>query len=178
MLSPPQLLCRRSLPLLHLIDIATDPGQTWPLYGAVRRTMIILNLILGTLVTTIGFWIFQGAASQGLVALWAVTVGGFLWWRVRSITELWAWATLLLGLESFAWPMRVMIQLKGVSETPSQDEMETMLTAVILGLFSAVFWIAFSYGLFKRARGTTLGSTHDTSPARHSSQPAGRKKDR
>ena len=94
--------------------------------------MIILNLILGTLVTTIGFWILQGAASQGIVALWAFTVGGFLWWRVRSITELWAWATLLLGLESFAWPINVMIQLKGVSETPSQDQMETMLMAVVI----------------------------------------------
>lgn len=140
--------------------------------------MIILNLILGTLVTTIGFWILQDAASQGLVALWAVTVGGFLWWRVRSITELWAWATLLLGLESFAWPIQVMIQLKGVSETPSQDEMETMLTAVVLGLFSSVFWVVFSYGLFKRARGTSLGSTSEASPAEHAPQPASRKKDR
>ncbi len=140
--------------------------------------MIILNLILGTLVTTIGFWILQGSASLGLVALWAITVGGFLWWRVGSITELWAWATLLLGLESFAWPIQVMIQLKSVSETPSQDEMETMLTAVILGLFSSVFWIAFAYGLFKRARATTLGSTHDVSPAGDSPQPASRKKNR
>jgi len=140
--------------------------------------MILLNLILGTLVTTIGFWILQSAASLVVVALWAFTVGGFLWWWARSITELWAWATLLLGLESFAWPIQIMIQLKGVSETPSQDEMETMLTAVILGLFSSVFWIAFSYGLFKRAWKATPGSTQDGSPAGDSPQPTSRKKDR
>lgn len=140
--------------------------------------MIILNLILGTLVTTIGFWILQGTASQSVVALWAVTVGAFLWWRVQSITELWAWATLLLGLESFAWPIQVMIQFKAVSETPSQDEMETMLTAVILGLFSSVFWIAFSYGLFKRAWGPFPGLARGASPAGDSPQPASRKKRR
>ena len=138
--------------------------------------MIILNLILGTLVTTIGFWILQGAAAQGIVALWAFTVGGFLWWRVRSITELWAWATLLLGLESFAWPIQVMIQLKGVSETPSQDQMETMLMAVVLGLFSSVFWIAFSYGLFKRTWAGSTDATDHPSQTRHLSPPTVRKK--
>ena len=138
--------------------------------------MIILNLILGTLVTTIGFWILQGAASQGIVVLWAFTVGGFLWWRVRSITELWAWATLLLGLESFAWPIHVMIQLKGVSETPSQDQMEAMLMAVVLGLFSSVFWIAFSYGLFKRTWAASTDATDHPSHTRHVSQPTVRKK--
>ena len=140
--------------------------------------MIILNLILGTLVTTIGFWILQGAASEGIVALWAFTVGGFLWWKVRSITELWAWATLLLGLQSFAWPIQVMIQLKGVSETPSQDQMETMLMAVVLGLFSSVFWIAFSYGLFKRTWAASTDATDHPSPTKPVSQPTVRKKSR
>jgi hypothetical protein len=138
--------------------------------------MIILNLFLGTLVTTIGFWILQGTASEGIVALWAFTVGGFLWWRVRSITELWAWTTLLLGLESFAWPIQVMIQLKGISETPSQDQMESMLLAVVLGLFSSVFWIAFSYGLFKRAWGASTDATDHPAQTGNVSRPAVRKK--
>lgn len=37
--------------------------------------------------------------------------GAFLWLKAESITEIWAWATLLLGLESFAWPVVLMIQL-------------------------------------------------------------------
>jgi hypothetical protein len=44
-----------------------------------------------------------------------------------------------------------MIQLKGPSETLPEAEMGTILSAVVLGLFSSVFWISFSYGLFKRA---------------------------
>jgi hypothetical protein len=30
--------------------------------------------------------------------------------------------------------------------------MGAILSATLMGLFSAVFWIAFSYGLFKRAK--------------------------
>jgi hypothetical protein len=82
----------------------------------------------------------------------------------------------LLGLESFAWPIQVMIQLKGVSETPSQDQMETMLMAVVLGLFSSVFWIAFSYGLFKRTWAASADATGHTSHTRHVTQPTVRKK--
>jgi hypothetical protein len=149
-----------------------------PCYSAVLHKMIFLNLILGVLVTTVGFWILWGDVSQVAVALWAFTVAGFLWWKVRSITELWAWAFLLLGLESFAWPIRLMVQLKGASETPSPNEMETILTAVILGLFSSVFWISFSYGLFKRAGAVSTDRTDHSFQAGKGSQPTVRKKSR
>jgi hypothetical protein len=69
-----------------------------------------------------------------------------------------------------------MIQLKGVSETPSQDQMEAMLMAVVLGLFSSVFWIAFSYGLFKRAWGASTDAMAHSSQAEKVSQPTVRKK--
>lgn len=115
--------------------------------------MIWLNLSLGTLVAAIGFWlIWGGTVSPVVVAGWALTVGLFLWFLARSITELWAWSTLLLGLESFAWPLVLMIQLRGQAESLPESEMGTVLSAVVLGLFSSVFWISFSYGLFKRAR--------------------------
>ncbi|MBX3330750.1 MAG: hypothetical protein KF722_10145 [Nitrospira sp.] len=115
--------------------------------------MIFLNLSLGTLVAAVGFWlIWGGTVSPVIVVGWALTVGLFLWFRTESITELWAWSTLLLGLESFAWPLVLMIQLRGQGESLPESEMGTILSAVVLGLFSAVFWISFSYGLFKRAR--------------------------
>jgi hypothetical protein len=113
--------------------------------------MILLNLFLCVIVTTVGFWILWGAAWPFVVAGWALVVGIFLWWRARSVAELWAWATLGLGLESFIWPILLMTELKHASETPSDEEMGTILSAVVLGLFSSVFWISFSYGLFKRA---------------------------
>jgi hypothetical protein len=30
--------------------------------------------------------------------------------------------------------------------------MGAILSAIVMGLFSAVFWISFAYGLFKRAK--------------------------
>jgi len=115
--------------------------------------MIFLNLALGTIVAAVGFWlIWGGTVSPVIVVGWALIVGLFLWFITESITELWAWSTLLLGLESFAWPLVLMIQLRGGGESLPESEMGTILSAVVLGLFSSVFWISFSYGLFKRAR--------------------------
>ena len=114
--------------------------------------MILLNLFLGILVTAVGFWlIWGGTVAPVIMGGWAVSVGLFLWIITKSITELWAWSTLLLGLESFAWPLVLMIQLRGQAELLPESEMGTILSAVVLGLFSSVFWISFSYGLFKRA---------------------------
>jgi hypothetical protein len=115
--------------------------------------MIFFNLSLGTLVATVGFWLIWGETVPPIIVFgWALTVGLFLWLRTESITELWAWSTLLLGMESFAWPLVLMIQLRGQAESLPESEMGTILSAVVLGLFSSVFWISFSYGLFKRAR--------------------------
>ncbi len=115
--------------------------------------MRFLNLSLGTLVVAIGFWlIWGGSVSPVVVVGWTLSVGLFLWFMTKSITEVWAWTTLLLGLESFAWPLMLMIQLKGQAESPPESEMGTILSAVVLGLFSSVFWISFAYGLFQRAR--------------------------
>jgi len=114
--------------------------------------MIFLNLCLGTLVVVVGFWlIWGGTVSPVLVVGWALIVGLFLWLMTESITGLWAWSTLLLGLESFVWPWVLMVQLRGQAESLPESEMGTILSAVVLGLFSSVFWISFSYGLFQRA---------------------------
>lgn len=141
--------------------------------------MILLNLILGALVTTVGFWILWNAASEFVVAGWALAVSGFLWWKAKSVTEVWAWATLVLGLESFAWPLQRMIQLKNVTETPSHDEMGAMLSDIILGLFFSVFWMSFSYGLFKWAWKTPPDeSVSDTMATKTASRTDRRKKGR
>ena len=138
--------------------------------------MILLNLFLCVLVTTVGFWILWGAAWPLVIAGWALVVGIFLWWRARSVSELWAWATLGLGLESFIWPILLMTQLKRASETPSDEEMGTMLSAVVLGLFSSVFWLSFSYGLFKRAWKASSDSARTIASEKPASRPAKRPK--
>ncbi|MDP3092744.1 MAG: hypothetical protein Q8N04_18870 [Nitrospira sp.] len=125
---------------------------------------MLLNISLGTLVVAIGFWLLWGTLMPGVVALWVGLVGSFLYWKCRTITEIWAWSTLLLGLESLAWPLQLMIQLKSVPAGPSDEEMGTILSAVVLGLFSSVFWMSFSYGLFKRKPETPAPSTTLSTP--------------
>ncbi|MEC4890927.1 MAG: hypothetical protein RI101_12805 [Nitrospira sp.] len=115
------------------------------------QNLIQLNIGLGTLVVAAGFWLLWGAVPTAVMVGWTLLVAGFLLWKGRTITKIWAWSTLLVGLESFAWPLNLMVQLKSATTTPSDEEMGTVLSAVVLGLFAAVFWISFSYGLFKRA---------------------------
>lgn len=112
---------------------------------------MLLNVALATLVTTVGFWLIWSEPASSGVAVWAVAAGGFLWWKARSITEIWAWATLGLGVQSVMWPVQRMIQFHGATEALSDDAMSAILSAVVMGLFSSVFWLSFSYGLFQRA---------------------------
>lgn len=116
--------------------------------------MKLLNLLLGTAVATVGFWLIWGSVSPFIVLGWAFVVGLFLWVKAESISKVWAWSTLLLGLESFVWPIVLMVQLRGTSDMVPESEMGTILSAVVLGLFSSVFWVSFAYGLFNRSRTT------------------------
>jgi hypothetical protein len=114
--------------------------------------MMYINVALGSLVIAIGAWLAaNGLPLYGAVGV-AFAAAALLSWRCRSITQVWAWSTLLLGLECFAWPIATMLQIRSAGGEPSEEEMGAMLSATITGLFSACFWIAFSYGLFKRAK--------------------------
>jgi hypothetical protein len=110
-----------------------------------------LNALLGGLVVAAGAWLAWDSFSPWEVFLVAGGVAGLLIWQGRTIGLVWAWATLLLGLESFAWPIVKMVQVRSTTTEPSDEQMGTILSAVLTGLLSAVFWITFSYGLFKRA---------------------------
>lgn len=138
-------------------------------------SMRLLNCLLGILVAVVGFWLIWGTLAPVVVLVWALVVGIFLWLKAESITEIWAWATLLLGLESFAWPVVLMIQLKGPSESLPEAEMGAILSAVVLGLFASVFWISFPYGLFKRAWRTDQ-PLPDDEPTRTSISPSRNRK--
>lgn len=142
----------RPHPSLH-IDFTASARHTAASMTPATHRIMLLNISLGTAVVAIGFWLLWGTLAPEIIALWVGLVGTFLYWKCRTITEIWAWSTLLLGLESFAWPLQLMIQLKSVPAGPSDEEMGTILSAVVLGLFSSVFWMSFSYGLFKRQTG-------------------------
>jgi hypothetical protein len=120
-----------------------------------------LNALLGSLVVAAGAWLAWGSFSPWGVVLVAGGAAGFLIWQGRTIGLVWAWATLLLGLESLAWPIVTMVQFRSITTEPTDEQLGTMLSASLTGLISAVFWITFSYGFFKRARQPNTVSSID-----------------
>lgn len=110
-----------------------------------------IHALLGSLVVSAGAWLAWDNFSPWGIFLVAVGIAGLLIWRGHTIGLVWAWATLLIGLESLAWPVVTMIQIRSTSTEPTDEQMGTILSAVLTGLFSTVFWVTFSYGLFKRA---------------------------
>ncbi len=111
-----------------------------------------LHAVLGGIVIAIGIVVMWDHA----VLLWALLVGAFaiafLLWKGRSIGAVWAWTTLGLGVESMAWPIVTMVQMRMGGSEPTEEQMGTILNAVIFGLFTSVFWVTFAFGLFKRLK--------------------------
>ena len=120
-----------------------------------------LNALLGSLVVAVGAWLAWDSFSFWGMVLVAGAVVGLLIWQGRTIGLVWAWTTLLIGLESLAWPIVTMVQVRSVTTEPTDDQMGTILSAVLTGLFSAIFWITFSYGLFKRIGQPLVASSPD-----------------
>lgn len=110
------------------------------------------HALLGGLVIAIGVVVMWEQA----VLLWALLIGAiataFLLWKGRNIGAVWAWTTLGLGVESLTWPIVTMVQMRMGGSEPTEAQMETILNAVIFGLFTSVFWVTFAFGLFKRLR--------------------------
>ncbi|MEK7235410.1 MAG: hypothetical protein AAB242_02240 [Nitrospirota bacterium] len=129
-----------------------------------------LNALLGSFVVAAGAWLAWDSFSPWGIFLVACGVAGLLIWQGRTIGLVWAWATLLIGLESLAWPIVTMVQVRSATTEPTDEQMRTILSAVLTGLFSAVFWITFSYGLFKRA-GQPLAASSTDVPVSHPPAP-------
>jgi hypothetical protein len=126
----------------------------------------LVNALLGGLVVAVGVWLASNMVSSFGAGVVLLAATAFLWWRGRTITLIWAWSTLLLGMACFAWPVATMLQIRSAAGEPSNEEMGAILSATLMGLFSAVFWIAFSYGLFKRAKEGKVpnGRSHPPKP--------------
>jgi hypothetical protein len=126
-----------------------------------------LNALLGSLVVAAGAWLAWDSFSPWGIFLVAGSIAGFLIWRGRTIGLVWAWATLLLGLESLAWPIVTMVQVRSITTEPTDEQMETILSAVLTGIISAVFWVTISYGLFRRASEPITASSTDATNIDH-----------
>ena len=138
-----------------------------------------LNALLGSLVVATGAWLAWDSFVLWEIALIAAGAVGFLIWQGRTIGLVWAWVTLLLGVESLAWPIITMVQISSITAEPNDEQLGTILSAVLMGLVSAVFWITFSYGLFKRTGQSMTASSDEATdnhpPALRSDPPRGNK---
>lgn len=108
-----------------------------------------LHAVAGAVVVTVGFWLAVGAVPRELLAAIALGVAGFLVWQGTTLGRLWAWASLLLGLDSLAWPIVTMVRISRAAEQPTDQQMGLILTSVVAGLFASVFWVSFAWGVFR-----------------------------
>ncbi|HVG02740.1 MAG TPA: hypothetical protein VM842_07595, partial [Nitrospira sp.] len=62
---------------------------------------------------------------EQLAPIWVLIFAGgaigFLWWRASSIGAVWAWTTLMLGIESMVWPIVTMIQIRLEGNQPTEE---------------------------------------------------------
>jgi hypothetical protein len=112
-----------------------------------------LNAVLGSLTVTVGLWLLVGALTVPIGIALALGLAILLAWKSPSIGYIWAASTLLLGVESVAWPIMQMADIQKLGPEPQLEELQRIFTAVLFGLFSGVFWMTFAYGIFKRTRG-------------------------
>jgi hypothetical protein len=131
-----------------------------------------LHAVLGAVVVTIGFWLAAGAVPLEMLAAVALGVAGFLAWQGTTLGRIWAWASLLLGLDSLAWPVVTMIRISRVTEQPDDQQMGMILTAVVAGLFASVFWLSFGWGIFRWAKRKELEQAEVTAEAMDRKQSA------
>ncbi len=107
-----------------------------------------LHAVLGAAAVTVGFWLAVGAVPLEMLVAVALGVAGFLAWQGTTLGRVWAWASLLIGLDSLAWPVATMVQVRRIAAEPSDEQMGLILTAVVAGLVSSVFWLSFGWGIF------------------------------
>lgn len=125
---------------------------------------VSINAVLGGIVVTIGLWLLVGALPVIVAVGLALALAAVMAWRCPTIMHVWAVSTLLLGMESLIWPVLEMVAAKQLGPNPPLEELQRLFTAVLFGLFSGVFWLTFSYGLYKRARASQSDTTASVKP--------------
>lgn len=119
----------------------------------------LINAVLGAIAVTIGLWFLQGDLSSAVTIILIVGLT-ILYVKVCPTTaHVWMWSTLLLGLESLAWPFQMLGKLEQFGPEPPIEEMSKVFTAVLFGLFSGIFWLTFAYGVYRRTQPKVEGSS-------------------
>lgn len=111
---------------------------------------LFIHAVLGSLTVTIGLWMLVGGP---MLAMLVICLGAFTFCFARfcpTPSHVWVSSTLLLGVESLAWPFVVIAAMPDLGPEPPLEDMQRVFTAVLFGLFSGVFWLTFSYGIYRR----------------------------
>ena len=116
---------------------------------------LLLNAVLGAMTVAGGLWFLQGELSLAVTVMVVVGLTVVLAKICLRVAQVWMWSTLLLGLESLAWPFLMLGELRQFGPEPPIDEMSKVFTAVLFGVFSGIFWLTFAYGLYRRTQGGT-----------------------
>ena len=135
---------------------------------------LVVNAVLGAMAVTVGLWFLQGdlSSSVTIVIIVGLTI---LYAKVcPTAAHVWMWSTLLLGVESLAWPFQLVGDLEQYGSEPPLEEMSKVFTAVLFGVFSGVFWLTFAYGIYRR----TQPKTEEPMPLTSNQAKAQRKKNR
>ena len=135
---------------------------------------LLINAVLGAMAVTVGLWFLQGDLSSSVTII--IIVGlTILYAKVcPTAAHVWMWSTLLLGIESLAWPFQLIGELEQYGSEPPLEEMSKVFTAVLFGVFSGIFWLTFAYGIYRR----TQPKTEEPSPLTSNQAKAQRKKKR
>ncbi len=117
-----------------------------------KHIWFLTNAVLGSLIVIVGLWLLLGEISIPTAFVLTMGLAGLLAWQTPTIAHIWAVSTLLLGLESLAWPVLQMGEIQKLGAEPPLEDLQRIFTSVLFGLFSGVFWMTFSYGIYKRIR--------------------------
>lgn len=136
--------------------------------------VFLMNAVLGAMAVTVGLWFLQGDLSSAVTIMMIVGLT-ILYAKVcPSSAHVWMWSTMLLGVESLAWPFQMMGELQKFGPEPPLEEMSKVFTAVLFGVFSGIFWLTFAYGIYRR----TQPKTEESTPLSPNQAKAQRKKKR
>ena len=124
----------------------------------------LVNAVLGAIAVTVGYWFLQGDLSSAVTTVMIVGLTVLYAKVCPSAAHIWMWSTLLLGLESLAWPFQMVGELEHLGPEPPIEDMERVFTAVIFGVFSGVFWLTFAYGIYRRIQPKVDPSAEVLSP--------------
>lgn len=120
--------------------------------------LILVNSVLSGMIVTVGLWLLLGNLSLTTIVIIILGLTVVLAKVSPTVAHVWAWGTLILGMESLAWPFQMLGELSSLGPEPPLEDMQRIFTAVLFGLFSGVFWLTFAYGIYRRIQGKLVTS--------------------